>query len=201
LTWHDYQLEDTVLAVSDDATLWQTEKGLVKINKNTLALPIQLNGRRRGYVFHGQGQLTLDTIVETEEGAVGRPVDTKLTNPFLMLGAEEESYQRFGPASAEDLRHAGYEHSQQFITEAQTLCERFFDRGAYCSHGRFGEDRGVLFVFSNGTPKMDILLAKDSELVYKKAGFVFVSNRDNSILKGHGMVILSRSGRSFVVNQ
>lgn len=201
MTWHDYQLDKTVLKASEDATLWQTDRGLVKISRNTLAVPIRIENQRKGYVFHGWGKLMLDAIVETGEGAAGRSVDKKLNKPFLVLGAQEELGQRFGPIVEEDLRNVGYEHDQQFIAVAQATCDEFFDRRIRRGRGHFSVDKGLVFAFPSDTSKMEVLLAKDSKLVYKKTGFVFVSSHGNSILKSRGMVVLSRGGRSCVVNR
>jgi hypothetical protein len=201
LTWHDYQLEETVLKATADATLWQTDRGLVKISRNTLAVPIRIGDQRKGYVFHGCGKLMIDAIVETGEGAVGRSIDKELNKPFLLLGAKEELGQRFAAVVEEDLKNAGYEHDQQFIAAAQAICDEFFDRRIRSGRRRFGVDKGLVFAFPSDTSKMDILLAEDSKLVYKKAGFAFVSSHGNSILKSRGVVALSRGGRSCVVNR
>ena len=201
MIWRDYELEKVVLKANVDATLWQADKGLVSISKNTLALPIIAGDQRRGYVFCGKGKLLLDTIVETEEGAFGRPVERELHEPFLMLGAKEELSQRLDAAVEEDLRGAGYENAQQFVNEAEALCKRFFERRVCGNRVRFDDGRGLVFAFSSDTSKLDLLVTKDSKLVFKKAGLVFVSNKDNSILKGHGTVILSRRGKSLVVHR
>jgi len=108
MTWQDYQLEDTTLKTSEDKTLWQTERGIVKIRKNTLVLPIRLDGQRKGYVFHGNGELVLDTIVETEEGALGKPVEREVNKPFLLLGAKEDLLPSLDTAQQEDIQKAGY---------------------------------------------------------------------------------------------
>lgn len=201
MIWQDYQLEDTILKANEDATLWQTEKGLVKISKNTLALPIKTGDQRKGYVFHGHGKLLLDTIVETEEGAFGKPVEKELDKPFLMLGETEELRQHLDTAHKEDLEKAGYQDERGFIAEAETLCKQFLERGKCCNHERFDDGRGFIFAFSTEICKMDVLLAKGSKLVYKTAGLVFVSSRDKSVLKSHGAVVLSHNGKSFVINR
>jgi len=103
MTWEDYELGSTISRTNEDITLWQTEKGIIEISKSTLAVPIKLDDQRKGYVFHGQGKLLLDAIVETEEGAVGKSVEKELNEPFLMLGDTEEIGQHLITASEEDL--------------------------------------------------------------------------------------------------
>ena len=79
MMWQNYQLGSTVSKASEAVTLWQMEKGIVEISKNTLAVPIGLGDKERGYVFHGNGKFLLDSIVETEEGAIGQPVEKELS--------------------------------------------------------------------------------------------------------------------------
>jgi hypothetical protein len=201
MTWQDYQPEDTVLKTSEDKTLWQTEKGVVRIRKNTLVLPIRLDGQRSGYVFHGNGELLLDTIVETEEGALGKPVEKEVNKPFLLLGAKEDLLPSLDTAQREDLQKAGYGDERSFLVEADRICNRILGRERGCSCKRSNVDSGLVFAFSNETDNPDILVAKGSKLVYKAVGVVFVSNEDKSILKGHGAVVLSHHGKSFFIKR
>jgi hypothetical protein len=201
MTWQDYQLGDTILKTSEDKTLWQTEKGVVRIRKNTLVLPIRLDDQRKGYVFHGNGELLLDAIVETEEGALGKPVEKDVNRPFLLLGAKEDSLQSLDRAQREDLQKAGYGDERSFLVEADRICSLILgrERGYNCK--RSNADRGLVFAFSNETDNPDILVTKGSKLVYKSVEVVFVSSEDKSILKGHGAVVLSHNGKSFLIKR
>jgi hypothetical protein len=201
MTWQDYQIEDKILKTSEEKTLWQTEKGVVKIRKNTLVLPILLDGQRNGYVFHGNGELLLDTIVETEEGALGKPVEKEVDKPFLLIGAKEGLLQNLDTAQREGLQKAGYEDEQGFLAEAYRICNRILGRERGCNFKLSNVDRGLVFAFSNETDSPDILLTKGSKLVYKAVGVVFVSSEDKSILKGHGAVVLSHHGKSFLIKR
>ena len=201
MTWEDYQLEDTILKTSEDRTLWQTEKGVVKIRKNTLVLPIRLNGQRKGYVFHGNGELLLDTIVETEEGALGKPVQREISKPFLLLGAKEDLLPSLDTAQREDIQKAGYGDERGLLDEAVRICNRVLGGGRSCNCWPSDVDRGLVFAFSNETDSPDILVAQGSKLVYKAVGVVFVSNEDESILKGHDAVVLSHNGKSFLIKR
>jgi hypothetical protein len=49
MTWQDYQLDNTTLKANEPITLWKTENGLIEIKKSTLAKPITLDDRRKGY--------------------------------------------------------------------------------------------------------------------------------------------------------
>lgn len=89
MTPKNYELDDVVFKVTKEVRLLQTERGIVELGENALAIPIILNEKPRGYIFHGQGKLLIDAIVETKEGAIGKPIDRELNEPFLMLGDTE----------------------------------------------------------------------------------------------------------------
>jgi hypothetical protein len=201
MTLQDYQLEETILKTSEEKTLWQTEKGIVKIRKNTLVLPILLDGHRNGYVFHENGELLIDTIVETEEGAMGKPVEKEANKPFLLIGAKENLLQNLDTAQQEDIQRAGYNDEKGFLVEADKICNRILGRKRGYNYRLSNFDRGLVFAFSNETDSPDILVTKGSKLVYKAVGVVFVSSEDKSILKDHGAVVLSNHGKSFLIKR
>lgn len=200
MIWRDYQLGDTISKTSENITLWQTEKGIIEIGKETLALPIELNDQRKGYIFHGHGKLVLDTIVETEKGAIGKSVEKEINYPFLMLGDTKETQQSLTTATDEDLIGRGYENHQEFVTKAEDLLDRFFkDRmhGRRCSD----EDYGFIFAFLNQRDQLDILVAKGSKLVYKAMDIVFVSNRNNVVLKSSSGMVCTNNGKSVIIKK
>jgi len=195
MIWQDYQLDDVVSKTMEATVLWQAEKGLVEISKGMLAVAIKLGDKERGYMFHGHGKLVLDTIVETEEGAVGKPTEKEIDNPFLMLGNLEEAKQHLSEASQEDIAKIGYENQQDFLVKSRDLLDRFFKRRG--SHGFHysSEDRGVIFAFQNENSKFDILVAKGSDIVYKSLGMVFVLNKDKVVLKSSdGITCMDSNG-------
>ncbi|MGD8545494.1 MAG: hypothetical protein PVH12_04900, partial [Candidatus Bathyarchaeota archaeon] len=75
MIWKNYRLDQPILRASQDIILWTTIRGTLEIDKNTLAIPIKQDDNSIGYVFSGNGRLLIDAIVETEEGAIGRPVE------------------------------------------------------------------------------------------------------------------------------
>jgi len=199
MMWQDYQLDNTTLKANEVIRLWGADKGVIEIGKDTLAIPIRLGDQRRGYIFHGHGKLILDTIVETEEGAIGKPVEKEINEPFLMLGDTEKVQKRLTTTSKEDLTKMGYENQQEFVAKAEDLYHRFFERGRTFRHRRSGEDHGLVFAFQNKASKLDILVVKGSKLVYKATGIVFVANENKVVLKSPKEVVLSRSGKLFVI--
>lgn len=201
MIWQNYQLGNTVSKTSEAMTLWQTEKVIIEINKNTLAIPIELDDKERGYVFHGNGKLLLDTIVETEEGAIGKPVEKELHEPFLMVGDIEETQKHLTEASEEDFEKVGYQNQQEFVDGAEDLCDQFFKKKGVHNHQHFDEHHGFIFAFQNETSKLDILVAKGSKLVYKAMDIVFVSNKNKVVLKSPSEVVCLSNGKSVIVKK
>jgi hypothetical protein len=197
---HDhYELEKTVLRSDEAFTLYRVEKVSVEIEKNMFAVPIKVKEEKVGCVFVGQGKLLVDAIVETDEGAFGKPIERVLSEPFLMLGNTEQTSQHFSPASHDDLKRATVDE-KTLLDRAQGLLDRFSSKSAV--HGREDLDNhsGWIFAFSNGENALDHLVSKGSELVYNDKDMSFVSKGDKSILRSSEKVVLSHHGRSFVVN-
>ena len=201
MMWQDYQLGTTVSKAPEAITLWKTEKGIIKTGENTLAVPIKLGDQEKGYVFHSHGKLLLDTIVETEKGAIGKPVEKELNEPFLMLGDTEEIQKHLTKASEEDFAKMDYENQQAFVDRAEDLCDQFFKKRRVHNHQRFYGGHGFIFAFQNQTSKLDILVAKGSKLVYKAVDIVFVSNRNKVVLKNPSEVVCTSNGRSVIVKK
>jgi len=199
MIWQNYQLDNTILKTIEPVTLWRTEKGTVEIGKNTLAIPIKLNDQQKGYIFHGHGKLLLDTIVETREGAVGKPIESELNELFLMLGKTEEIQQHLSVAVKEDLTKMGYESEQGFVDKAETLFDQFFGKTRMHNHQCCGNSHGVIFAFPNEADKLDVLVANGSKLVYKAMNQVFVSNNEKVVLKTPTEVIVSGDNRKSLV--
>ncbi len=200
MTGKHYQLGNAVSKATEAMTLWKTEKGIIETSNDTLAIPIKLDDEEKGYVLHGNGKLLLDAIVETEEGAIGKPVEKELNEPFIMLGNTKEIREHLTEASEEDFAKMGYENQQELIDKAEDLCDRFF-RGRIHSHRRFDGDQGLVFAFPNEDNGLDILVAKGSKLVYKARDIMFVSNKDKVVLKTPNEVICKGNGKSVIIKK
>jgi hypothetical protein len=201
MTWEKYEIDGTISKATEDMRLWQTERGVVEINQNTLATLITLGDQQRGYVFHGHGKLLIDAIVETDEGAIGRSIEKELSEPFLMLGETEEIRKNLVKASEEDLAKMGYEHQKRFVDRAEDLCDQFFKKGRVHDTRRFNGDRGFIFAFQNEANKLDVLVSKGSKLVYKAMDIVFVSNKNKVLLKSQGEVVCKHNGKSVIIKK
>jgi hypothetical protein len=185
------------LKTTETLTLWRTEKGTVEIGKNTLAIPIKLEDERKGFIFHGNGKLLLDTIVETREGAVGKPVENELNEPFLMLADVEETEKHLSAATKDDLQKMGYKSEQEFMGKAENLFDQFFGKTRMYNHHCCGDSDGygVVFSFPNEAGKLDTLVADGSKLVYAAKNQVFVSHGDRVVLKTSKQMVVSGDAR------
>ena len=192
-----YELDDELLRTLEDVTLLKNERCIVEIPKRTLALPIIIDEKVQGYVFHGAGKLMVDSIIETTRGAVGKPTVKDLSHPFMMLGKAEEIKDSLGPADTSDLQNAGYERVDGFVEKAKELCEGLL-KGRH-THEGFNGKGSRLFVFKNDEGDSDILLAKNDELVYKSGKKVYVSKGSKSVLQRHGEFIVSKKGKTVVI--
>jgi hypothetical protein len=195
----DCTLENTVLKSDEAFTLYRADKASIEVNKNMLAVPIKVDDKRVGYVFLGQGKLLVDAIVETEEGAFGKPIERALSEPFLMLGNTEQTSQHFSPASHDDLKKATVDE-KTLLDRAQELLDRFSSKSTVHGRDDLRNHSGWIFAFSNGENALDHLVSNGSELVYNEKDLSFVSKGDKSILRSSEKVVLSHRGRSFVVN-
>jgi len=197
MNWRNYHLEDGVSKTTENVVLWKAEKGLVEIAKGSLAIGIKLGDENKGYVFHGDGRLLLDAIVETREGAVGSSVEKETAKPFLMLGRIEGN---FSPANQEDFEKMGYSNQQEVLTKARDLLDRFLERNRLHCHHCSGMHHGLIFAFPGENGKFDLLVTNDSRIVYKSEGMVFVSDGRKSVLKSQKETVCVTEGKSVILN-
>jgi hypothetical protein len=200
MIFQNYQLDNTILKATEALKLLQSEKGIIEVDKDTLAIAIKLDNQQEGYVFHGHGKLLLDTIVETGEGAIGESVEKEIDEPFLMIGDTKYVEALLSKADKENLAAMGYESEQAFMNKAKEMLDQFSNKERVSSfHCCCDNTHGLVFAFPNDAGKFDILLAKGSNLVYKTINKVFVSHRNKVVLKTPNETIVSNDRRSVVV--
>jgi hypothetical protein len=197
--WHEYEAGDAVFKTKEPVTLWKTDQGFVEVGKDTLAVAVKSGEKQKGFVFHGQGKLVLDAIVETESGAVGEPVEKELSKPFLMLGETEQVQQRLGEAVSEDLAKMGYKSNSEFADKAKDLLERSLNKGRMSSDSCCHHSDGSMFMFPNETGEPDVLMLHDSKLIYKSSKMVFMSNDGKAMLKSPMHVVMSNHGKCVLI--
>jgi len=198
----DLQIGSEVLRTTQNTILWSNEKGVVEISENALVVEVKFDGKQCGYVFDGTGRLRVDTIVETAQGAVGKPIDKEIREPFLMLGDPEKIQETLQLAKDEDLAKLEIESSKAFLAEAEDLLDRFLQGSSDMSGRRFNDARGsFIFAFQNEKGRFDLLIGKGTKLVYTAADKVFVSKGNKVVLTSNGEVVISRPGKSVVVRK
>lgn len=194
----DYELGEKPLKLLQDRTLFKNERCVVDASKDTIALPITLDEKTEGYIFHGVGKLLLDTIIETSRGAVGKPIERDLQMPFLMIGETEQITESLGQADSRDLSKLGYESPEAFSKKAEELLRSLFAR-RYSSIDLDGKEASI-FAFENANAKPDVLVTKEDRLVYTSRRNVFVFKGDKGVLKRPGEILVSRKGRAIVID-
>jgi hypothetical protein len=197
--WHHYELDNVAKKTAEPLTLWQTEKGIVEIGKDALAIAIKMGDKQEGCVFHGRGRLVLDTIVETDKGAIGKPVEKEVKEPFLMLGGMGKLQTSLSAASDDDLARMGYANQKEFTARSEAVIDKFFTRGRLHDWGCYGEQQGSIFAFQNEANKLDILVTDDHKLVYKTASTIYISDGSKVVLKSPEQIVLVSSGKSIIV--
>jgi hypothetical protein len=200
MMWENYKLDDKVLELDEDMTLYRSDKVLVNVSKGTRVIAVKRKDRVEGLVFLGHGRLVVDTIVETENGALGKPTERELSEPFLMLGSVEDTLQHFKEANKEDLQRNGV-NAEDLFDNAQNLIDKLQGRRAFCSFSCHDEQKGLVFAFATGEDRLDILVLNDSRIVYKSKGVSFVSSGNHSVLKNADQVVLATNGRSVFVQR
>jgi hypothetical protein len=201
MTRQAYELSSEVLRTTQKMTLWKNEKGIVEVNDNTPVIPVKLDEEARGYVFGGKGRLVVDAIVETTKGAIGEPVERDIKRPFLMMGNTETIQESLKPLEEEDFVNLEIKTKDEFLNKAEDLLDRFFEGSSGKHRGSsFNKGDGFIFAFPNEKDKLDILVCKDSKLVYTSLDKVFVSKRNKVVLTSHGDVVVSKPGKSIFVS-
>ena len=178
--------------------LFHSDKASIEISKDTFAVPIKLESEKVGCVFLGQGKLLVDAIVETEKGALGKPIQRALNEPFLMLGDADEASRHFSSVNNDDFIRASKDE-KIVLDRAQELLDRFSRGRTMRRHEHMFGGKGLIFAFSDDKDELDILLSKDSKLVYTTKDMSFLTDGDKAILTRSGQVVLSHHGRPFVV--
>ena len=187
---HHYKLSNEVLRTNEQLNLWKSDRGSVDIEKDALAVAITLDGKPEGYILGGNGKMILDAIVETDQGAVGKPIEQQLTGPFLMIG---------NPETIEASSFSAVTGEQDFLAKAEDLYHEFFRGGEHFVGGCHHHHEGLIFAFKNDSGKLDLLIPHGSKVVYKAENMVFISDEKEAILKSPKHMVVSNHGRCIVM--
>jgi hypothetical protein len=185
-----------------DLTLLQNEKCIVEASEGTLTLPIIVDDATRGHFFVGKGQLTLDTIVETPQGAIGKPMNRKFNQPFLMFSETHNISEALSPATNEDFSQSGYEDLADFLVRANLVFSQFFSCSSKGINLRNFEKDSQVFGFFNTHDQWDVLISKDDNLVYASAGKVYISeDLDENSETSSAHVLFGGNGKTVIVGK
>lgn len=195
LFWQ-YEIGENPLKTVENVNLLKTDRCVINVSKDSLAVPIIVDGKTRGYFFHGAGELLIDTIIETSRGAVGEPTEKSLTEPFIMVGGTKEVESMMEPADASDLSKQGYENREGFLEEAEEICRHVFGRRFHC--GNFDDAHASLFLFKTKQGGEDVLVSKGDKLVYKSEDGVCVFKGEKGVLKRPGEIVVAKKGKTVI---
>ena len=202
MTPQDCNLSSDFLRIAQSTTLWKGEKGLVEVNEDVPVIQVTQDDEVNGYVFGGKGRLVVDTIVETTKGAIGNPTERDINDPFLMLGNTDSVRESLEPLKEEEFTSLETMTKEEFRDKAQNLLDQFLgDSSRRIGLSSFSRGDGFVFAFPNDDGKLDILLCKDSKMVYTGTDKVFVSKGDKEVLTSFGDVVVSKSGKSVCVSK
>ncbi len=185
------EVSDQPRVLNAPATLLKDERVSLKMETGSLLLSLKI-GKSKGHFVHGSGMFLLDSIVETEMGAVGRPVKRKLEEPFIILGPLQEEAS-LDDAAVGNLESAGYGDADAMVKLARDMATRFSDR-IHRSSSAGTEGNFVAFPRNDG---FDFLVVKGNKIVYREEDMTFVS-RDGKdvILNGCCDIAVSKPGKS-----
>jgi len=186
--------------LTQDTTLLQNQKCIIKATAGTLTLPILIDNTTKGHLFIGKGEFTLDAIIETTRGAIGKPITRNLSadQPYLMLGENTTLNQNLAPATTEDVTNMGYQNTEEFLKKANNT----FDQFAHRQHGHINIDENShIFAFATEHDKWDILVAKRDKLVYTSKHRVYIS-RDNgeNVSLSPAQILVAKKGKTVVID-
>lgn len=197
MNWHRYELDEVIMKTTESAKLWESEIGFVELDKDSLAVPLNVGDRRAGYVFEGSGRLVMDAIVETERGAVGESIERELKSMFINLSDPEPVQIHLTEADNEDLSRKGYGSKDELVSKAQTVLNENLNKGTRHSGCCSNHHLGQMFIFPNQNGEADVLLAKGSRTIYHTSETTFVSSNRETVLTNPKEVVVSHHGKAF----
>jgi len=194
----NYELGEELFKTTEDTMLLKTERCIVTAFKDTLALPLTINGKIPGFFMHGAGRLIIDAIIETSKGAIGKSIEKTLTKPFIILGDIEKVKDKMTKADMARLGVMGYENLEAFREKAEEVCERILNRRI--NGIRIDRRLASVFFFVNDENSCDTLISKNTrKLVYVTRGKVYVFSDDKSLITGPEEVFLSKHGKTVII--
>lgn len=154
-----------------DLTLLQNEKCLITAQQGTLTIPIINKGNTQGHLLTGKAQLTLDAIIDTPKGAIGKSLASDLNQPFLVFSTDNKISENLAPATDQDITNAGYQNLEDLLVKANDIFSQFTINSR--KHPRL-EENTEMFAFFTEDKTWDILIAKEDKLIFTSKSKVYI---------------------------
>lgn len=196
------QLGNQPNKLTHDTTLFQNEKCIVKAYTGTLTLPILIDKETGGQLFIGKGEFTLDAIIETPRGALGKSTTRNLNpdHPFIMLGDTQNLNQNLTTATTQDLTNMGYKNTEELLKTANEAFDNFTHKSHH-NHTDIDHDAHI-FAFATEHDKWDLLIAQNDKLVYTSKHQVYVSrNNDEGVSINPAQILVAKKGKTIVIDK
>ena len=185
--------------LNKDLTLLENEKCVITTQEGTLTLPILVEGNTRGHILTGKGQLTLDAIIETPKGAIGKSLITDLDQPFLMFGTVSEISENTAPATAQDISNMGYENLEDLLVKANDAFSQFTINSH--KHPKL-EENTQTFAFFTPDKAWDILVTKEDKLIFTSRNKVYIFKHPTENTQLHPQHLqFAENGKTIIIGK
>lgn len=177
--------DGAVMITEGSYELISTDKVLLTLTEGVAWVDVVNNGDRVGIAFVGPSRLAVDAIAETDEGAVGKSVVTRLEGMQLYLGETQiEILSR--EASASDLGNLGYDGPDGFLVEVDSLIK---DKVNGASKVDIENQESKVLLGAGEDRKSIVLVVGD-----RKNDLVFTYGKNVFVVGDNEMVSVDKSG-------
>ncbi|MHA2041427.1 MAG: hypothetical protein ACW975_06135 [Candidatus Thorarchaeota archaeon] len=174
-----------VMITGGSHELISTEKALVNLQEGCVWTYVVNNGDRVGVTFAGSGRLAVDAISETDAGAVGRSVVTRLEGIQFYLG--ETQIERLSrEATNSELENLGYSGSEDFLGKVDSFIK---DKVNGESKVNIENQDSSVLIGTGENENSIVLVAKEG-----KKDLVFSYGKNVYVVGDQEMVSVDKSG-------
>lgn len=177
--------EGAVMITEGSYELISMDKALLTLTEGVAWVYVVNNGDRVGIAFAGPSRLAVDAIAETDAGAVGKSVVTRLEGLQLYLG-ETRIERLSGEASASDLAALGYDGPDDFLSGVDSLIK---DKVNGDSKVNIENQESKVLIGAGEDKKSIVLVVGD-----RKNDLVFTYGKNVFAVGDNEMVSVDKSG-------
>lgn len=165
--------------------LISTDKALLTLTEGVAWVYVVNNGNRVGIAFTGPSRLAVDAIAETDEGAVGKSVVTRLEGMQLYLG--ESQIERLSrEVTDSELSALGFSGSDDFLGEVESLIKEKVNGDSKVNV----ENQDSKVLIGTGEDEKSIVLV----IGHRKDDLVFTYGKNVFVVGDDEMVSVDKSG-------